>query len=361
MANISSVGVGIPSYEIKQEEVKDLVRNLFPYSKRKMDRLIPVFDNANIQKRQLVVEKDWFLEEHPFEEKNNLYMKYAEEQSLKAIDHCLDNDNHLESSIPYKAIDLLVYVSSTGIATPSLDVQIINKRPFREDIARMPLWGLGCAGGAIGLSRVYDWISANPTKTALLVCCELCSLTFQKEDVKKSNLIGTALFGDGAAALLVMGEDSSHLSKSKGTQPKIKQVHSYTKKNSMDVMGWKVSNTGLEVIFSKSIPSLVNSMWKKHVQEFLNYHGLTEPDIHSFIAHPGGKKVLEAMKEALNTSVNKLSHSYEVLKNHGNMSSVTILYVLNEWMKDSIPDQSYSILSALGPGFSSELLLLEWI
>src|SRR5699024_9410326 len=125
---------------------------------------------------------------------------------------------------PYKSIDLLVYVSSTGIATPSLDVQIINKRPFREDIARMPLWGLGCAGGAIGLSRVYDWISANPTKTALLVCCELCSLTFQKEDVKKSNLIGTALFGDGAAALLVMDEDSSYRSKSKGTQPKLKKI-----------------------------------------------------------------------------------------------------------------------------------------
>src|SRR5699024_2433648 len=146
---------------------------------------------------------------------------------------------------------------------------------------------------------------------------ELCSLTFQKEDVKKSNLIGTALFGDGAAALLVMGEDSSHLSKSKGTQPKIKQVHSYTKKNSMDVMGWKVSNTGLEVVYSQTTPSLEESMWIKHAQEFLNYDDQTDPEIQSCSAHPGGKKVLEAMKEALKTPVNKLRHSYEVLNNHG--------------------------------------------
>src|SRR5690625_2397821 len=361
MVYICSVGKGIPENNLHQEEVKQLVQQVFAKESRKVTRLLPVFDHAKIENRQFVVDKNWFEKEHTFEDQNQIYQEKAIHYSLEAIDHCLHHEHFLTREIPYEAIDLIAFVSSTGISTPSIDAFLMNERLFRNDVARMPLWGLGCAGGAIGLSKVFDWISANPTKTALLVCCELCSLTFQKEDVKKSNLIGTALFGDGAAALLVMGEDSSYRSKSKGTQPKIKQVHSYTKKNSMDVMGWKVSNTGLEVIFSKSIPSLVNSMWKKHVQKFLNCHGLTEPDIHSFIAHPGGKKVLEAMKESLNTSVNKLSHSYEVLKNHGNMSSVTILYVLNEWMKESIPDQSYSILSALGPGFSSELLLLEWI
>lgn len=360
MTHICSVGLGVPSYEIKQSEVKELVQKLFPYSQRKMERLIPVFDNANIQKRQLVVGKDWFTKSHTFEEKNNLYMKYAREQSLKAIDQCLDNHDHLKSPVPYEAIDLLVYVSSTGITTPSMDVHLVNERPFREDIARMPLWGLGCAGGAIGISRVYDWVSAHPTKTALLVCCELCSLTFQKEDTKKSNLIGTALFGDGAGALLVIGSESPYLAYQKGVYPKIKQADSFTKKNSTHVMGWNVSDKGLEVIFSKSIPSLVKSMWKKHIHSFLNNLGLSEPDIHSFIAHPGGRKVVEAMEESLNTTAEKLYHSHEVLRNHGNMSSATVLYVLNEWMKEKIPSQSKSILSALGPGFSSELLLLEW-
>lgn len=360
MTHISSVGLGIPSYEIEQFEVKELVKSLFPYSKMRMKRLLPVFDNANVKKRQLVVEKEWFLEEHTFEEKNRLYMEYAQKQSLKAIDHCLNNQVHLTSAIPYEAIDLIVYVSSTGIATPSIDAHLINERPFRQDIARMPLWGLGCAGGAIGISRIHDWISANPTKTALLVCCELCSLTFQKGDTRKSNLIGTALFGDGASALLAVGQQSPYLNHSRRIHPKIKETHSHIERNSTDVMGWEVSNKGLEVIFSKSIPALVESMWKEHACSFLEKLDLTVKEIYSFIAHPGGRKVLEAMVRSLDTSSEKFIHSYNILAKHGNMSSATVLYILNEWMKEQVPRHSQSVLSALGPGFSSELLLLEW-
>lgn len=360
MTNVCSVGIGEPSYEIHQNEVKDLAKGLFPYSTRKIERLMPVFDNANINKRQLVVEKEWFLKTHTFQEKNDLYIKYSIENSLKALDDCLSNSNHLNKDVPYEAIDLIVFVSSTGIATPSIDVHLLNRRPFRENITRMPLWGLGCAGGAMGLSRVNDWISANPSKTALLVCCELCSLTFQRDDISKSNIIGTALFGDGASAVLAVGEESPYLSYSKGSYAKIKKTSSYTKKESEDVMGWDVSNKGLEVIFSKNIPSLVNSMWKNHVHTFLNDLELKVADIHSFVAHPGGRKVLEAMENSLDISRDKLFYSYETLKNHGNMSSATVLYVLNEWMQKDIPKNSTSVLASLGPGFSSELLLLEW-
>ncbi|WP_099158316.1 type III polyketide synthase [Virgibacillus ndiopensis] len=360
MAFICSTGVGIPQHEITQQEIKLLVENIFTYTETELTRLLPVFDHAEINKRQFVVDKEWFKENHSFEEKNNLYQQYACKYSLEAIDNCLTNKEFLKEAIPYNAVDMIIFVSSTGIATPSIDAHILNERPFRDNICRMPLWGLGCAGGATGLSRAFDWISAHPDKTALLVCCELCGLTFQKNDNKKSNLIGTALFGDGVAAVLISGEDSPYHSFRKKVLPKIIKTSSVTKKNSLSVMGWDVTNNGLGVIFSKSIPELVHTFWSNHIHAFFQEIHVNEVGVHSFISHPGGKKVLEAMEEVLQLSEGKLANSYKVLANHGNMSSATVIYVLNEWMKEKINEKELSILSALGPGFSSELLLLEW-
>ncbi|WP_085992064.1 type III polyketide synthase [Oceanobacillus senegalensis] len=360
MTYICSTGISTPKYNINQQDIKHLVKEIFRYSSRQVDRLLPVFDNAAVKNRQFVVEKSWFQEDHSFEEKNRLYEKLAKDYSLKAIDHCLHNQDFLTDKIPYEAIDTIIFVSSSGIAAPSMDAYLINERPFRYDIKRMPLWGLGCAGGAMGLSKAYDWTNAYPDKIALVVCTELCSLTFQKGDIKKSNIIGTALFADGISATLVIGKDSPYRSYSKGPSLKIKSTSSLLKPNSSSVMGWEVTNKGLEVIFSKSIPSLVESFWKEHVESFLKELDIKEDEIHSYIAHPGGKKVLQAMEDALQCSRDKLKHSYKVLSEHGNMSSATVLYVLNEWMKEGINGNNKSVLSALGPGFSSELLLLEW-
>lgn len=360
MTYISSVGKGIPEHNLSQEDVKMLVQDLFSFSGKEARRFLPVFDHAKIEYRQLVADADWFKEEHSFKEKNDLYQKHALTYSLLAIDDCLSNPYFLNNKIPYEAIDMIIFVSSTGIATPSIDTFLINERPFREDVFRMPLWGLGCAGGAIGLSRASDWLSAHPQQNVLLVCCELCSLTFQKEDRQKSNLIGTALFGDGVSAVLLMGENSPYLSYNQNNKPFIHSTSSRTMKNSNDVMGWDVTNNGLEVIFSKDIPSLVKSFWSKHINAFLQDNKLKDDDIYSYVAHPGGMKVLKAMEEVLHVSEEKFKCSYQVLKDHGNMSSATVLYVLDRWMKENIPDNEVSIISALGPGFSSELLLMEW-
>ncbi|WP_430785624.1 type III polyketide synthase [Virgibacillus flavescens] len=360
MSYIASVGLGIPRHELLQSEVKQLIKHIFPYDEKQLERLMPVYDHARIDKRQLVVSKDWFKEEHTFKEKNDLYQKYAIEYSLDAIDSCLSNKTQLTEDVPYEAVDMIAFVSSTGIATPSLDAYIINERPFRSDVARMPLWGLGCAGGATGLARVNDWITAHPEKTALLICCELCSLTFQKDDSSKSNIIGTALFGDGVGATLLIGEKSPYLAHIKKTRPKIMNTSSHLERNTLSVMGWDVTNDGLGVIFSKSIPGLVHTLWKSHIYDFISKNKLSKEDVHSFIAHPGGKKVLDAMEEVLQVTGEKFLHSHKVLKEHGNMSSATVIYVLNEWMKEDVPVGEHSILSALGPGFSSELLLLEW-
>lgn len=361
MVYICSVGLGIPENPISQDRVKKLVQEIFPHSKREIKRLLPVFDHAKINERQLVVDEEWFKIEHTFKERNDLYSIKALEYSLSALDKCLKNANFLTKDIPYESIDMLVFVSSTGITTPSIDAYVMNERPFREDVKRMPLWGLGCAGGAIALSRAADWLTANPNKVALVVCAELCSLTFQKEDTKISNFIGTALFGDGASAALLIGEKSTYLKYRKKYVPKVVKTSSFTPKGSLDIMGWEVTNNGFEVIFSKRIPKLVKTIWKDHIISFLENLKLTEKDIHSFIAHPGGRKILEAMEETLAIPRKKLVYSYNTLANHGNMSSATVFYVLYSWLTQTVNSKEKSILSALGPGFSSELILLEWM
>lgn len=364
MVYIGSVGQGIPKYEIDQATVKQLVQNVFTNNKRKLDRLMPSFDNAKVNERQLVVDKDWFREAHSFQDKNNLYVKNAIDLSLSAIDNCLKDSDFVQKPIPYEAIDLIAFVSSTGIATPSIDAHLINERPFREDIVRIPMWGLGCGGGASGLSRAYEWLKYQTDKVALVVCCELCSLTFQKDDTSMSNTIGTAIFGDGVGACLLVGEDSTYASHLNDNRLVIKATSSLTKKDTIDIMGWEVTDNGLEVIFSKKIPKLIKLIWQDHVATFLKENYIKLSDISQFVSHPGGRKVLEEMEAALHIKSDLLIYSYKVLAEHGNVSSATVIYVLKHWLKHGLVnkfDHQKGIVSALGPGFSSELLLVEWI
>lgn len=360
MAYICSIGLGVPIHEVTQKQVKQFVREIFPLSERKLTKVMPIFDNALIHTRQLAVTPQWLKKGQSFKERNEKYERLALTYCLKAIDQCLLNPM-LKEKVPYEAIDMIAYVSSTGLTTPSLDAHILNERPFREDVVRMPLWGLGCGGGANGLARAAEYVKAFPEKVALLVCCELCSLTFQKDDLSMKNVVGTALFGDGIAAVLVIGEKSPYLSYRQKVVPKIKQTSTFTRKGTLQVMGWKVRDSGFEVIFSKRIPKLIHSLWKKHMESFLEEIQTNEDKTHSFIIHPGGRKVLESMEQSLQLSKDQLKHSYQVLAQHGNMSSATVLYVLNNWLKEEVLQGEVSILSALGPGFSSELLELEWV
>lgn len=360
LTQIASIGLGIPDNEFPQEMVKNLVTTLFPHDKEKMAKYSSVFDNAAVHERQLAIDSKWLQEQHSFEEKNDMYQENAIKYSLKAIDHALTNADYIINNVPYEAVDMIIFVSSTGISTPSICAHLINERPFREDVDRMPLWGLGCAGGAIGLSRGYDWLRAHPTKTALVICCELASLTFQKEDLRISNLIGTAIFGDGVGAVLMLGENSPYHTYPNINTPRVISTSSRTKKHSTSVMGWNVTNRGLEVIFSKEIPDMIDPFWKEHLETVFTDNHMDLQHVHSLIAHPGGKKVLASIEEALDITPDILRHSYTVLKNHGNMSSATVIYVLNEWMKTGIQPDEKSILCALGPGFSSEIIVLEW-
>lgn len=361
MPLILSVGTAVPKHKINQENIVPFVRELFVSKYPSIDRLLSVFQNGEIQSRYLSRELSWYSESHSFEEKNRTYVETAIQLSLEAIKDCVVNKEFLSSEISFDEIDGIIFVSSTGISTPTIDAHIANILPFKSTIKRIPIWGLGCAGGASGVARAFDYCKAHPESNILLITVELCSLTFQKEDLSKSNIIGTSLFSDGAAAVLVIGDESKLKERTIHVAlPNIEQTHSTLMPNSLDVMGWDVRNSGLFVIFSRDIPSIIKNWLEPVVSNFLSVNNILLNDVSHFIAHPGGKKVLDAYIESLEIDETKTRISLDILRNYGNMSSCTVLFVLKEFMKIGKKNE-YGLLCALGPGFSSELSLLKWV
>lgn len=358
MPKILSVSTFKPPHEVKQEQAVELTRGLFSEKFNDIERLLRVFQNGDINTRNVCMPLDWYGNAHDFEERNNLYITHAVDFGVQAVLSCLQGKGMLDTPIELSAIDAFFFISSSGFSTPSIDARIMNKLPFRDDTKRVPIWGLGCAGGAVGISRAYEYCLAYPDANVLVLSVELCSLTFQKDDYSKSNLVGTSLFSDGVACALVAGDKSTV--KVHKAMPKVFATTSKLMPDSEDVMGWDVKNSGLHVVFSKSIPSIITKWLGPFVHEFLENHGLTKDDITHFVAHPGGKKVLEAYEAALGFDDTKTEISRAILRENGNMSSPTILYVLQRFMETEPVAGEYGLMAALGPGFCGELLLLKW-
>jgi alkylresorcinol/alkylpyrone synthase len=361
MPKIISVAEAIPAFQITQNETMEFAKELFTESFKDIERLLPAFQNGQIEKRHFVKGLDWFKENHSFQEKNDTYIEQAVELGQNAIEACLSSSTYLSQPVSYSEIEAIFTISSSGIATPSIEARIMNHLPFLNETKRIPIWGLGCAGGASGLSRAHEYCLAFPKAKVLVLSIELCSLTFQKNDRSKSNLIGTSLFADGVACALIVGDEVPvHELSKKATTPRVLSTHSSTMKNSIDVMGWQVKDDGLYVVFSKSIPTLIENWLKPNVEQLLTRNQLTTSDIKHFIAHPGGLKVLEAYVKALEFDDSMIKHSFQVLKEFGNMSSATVFYVLDRFMQEDILEGEKGLIAALGPGFSSELLLVRW-
>ena len=358
MPKIVSVSTYQPPYTLQQKNAEELTRELFQQKIPRLERYLKVFETGDIETRHFCVPAEWHRTEHTFEERNNLYIELATQYSIEVIDACLQNEAFLETSISPTDIDAIIFVSSTGISTPSIDARVMNRLPFSDRLKRIPLWGLGCAGGAASVSRAYDYCKAHPEAKVLVVCVELCSLTFQQNDFSKSNLIGASLFADGAACLLVCGDDVSIHTKKR--IPSIKATGSKWMPNSENVMGWDIKNNGLHVIFQKSIPSIITSWFGPFIEVFLAEKQLYSEQIDHFIAHPGGKKVLQAYEDTLQLKEQKTDISREILRHYGNMSSPTVLYVLEQFMLRECNDNDTGLLVALGPGFCAEAVLLKW-
>jgi alkylresorcinol/alkylpyrone synthase len=358
MPRIDAVGTALPVHVLEQKDVKQFAHDMFGEAfQGEIDRLLPVFDNSEIERRHFCMPLEWFAGGRSFEEKNDLYIENAIELATGAIDRCLER-----GEIAHKDIDYIIFVSTTGLATPSIDARLIERLPFRRDIRRLPIWGLGCAGGASAISRAMDIAMAHPSARVLAVVVELCGLTFMRNDLSKSALIASSLFADGAAAVLISGDDLP--SPAGSSSPRILGSQTTTMDDSLDVMGWDISGEGLKVVISRDIPSIVKSFMLDSIGQFLEQEGLSPADIEHYVAHPGGAKVVQAYEESLGIAPEKLRYTREVLRTCGNMSAASVLFVLDCFMQEFAGHEfsrpEYGLLGALGPGFSSELVLLRW-
>ncbi len=349
-----ALATAVPPYEVAQDRVKEFARNLFREVLREGDdRLLAVFDHAGIQGRNLCAPLEWFGEDHGFAEKNALYIEHAVRLAQEVAERAM-----AQAGLTPRDIDHLVFVSSTGIAAPTVDARLANALGLRSDFRRTPIWGLGCAGGVAGLARAREFALAAPGSRVLLIALELCSLTFQRNDLSKRNLVAASLFGDGAAAALVVADDAPVVN---GHRPLELVASSSTFwPDTLDVMGWDVDGAGLHVIFARDIPTIVHERVRPGLSEFLGRNGLTLESLDHVVAHPGGMKVLAAYQEALGLEPHALCHARAVLRDHGNMSSPTCLFVLERFLEgQTIAPGQTAVLTALGPGFCAEYVLLR--
>jgi len=344
-----------------QEESIAIARSLFGKSFPDIDRLLSIFDNSLVQRRHFAMPIEWYSQPHSLQERNDLFIKLATEYGIEAINACLSSSEFLAGDVPSEEIDAIFFVSTTGMATPSIEARIMNRMSFSPRTRRIPIWGLGCAGGVAGIALADAYCQANPRAKVILIALELCSLTFQLSDLSKSNLVGVSLFADGVTCVLVAGEESKiPLSAGHPYRPKIRSSRTTLMPNSEGIMGWDVKDDGLYVVFSRNIPVVIRGWLKDNIEEYLTSEDLSLGDIRHFVAHPGGRKILEAYQDSLNIPEAMTRISRAVLAEHGNMSSPSVVYVLREFMLESIGQGEIGLMTALGPGFSSELLLLEW-
>ncbi len=349
MPRIVSVRTAVPPFRVEQPIAREYARQHFTGRLPGAERLLSVFDNAGIATRHFCVPPEWFVEEHSLEEKNRQYIESATRLSAEVCRAILSDRELIPSDIDY-----IIFINTTGLATPSIDARLINLLKFRENIRRTPIWGLGCAGGAAGLSHAYHYLLGHADHRVLLVAAELCGLTFVHDDYSRSNLIATALFADGAAGVLIEGDQLGN----EGLEIVSTQSHFYP--DSLDVMGWNIVSKGMQVVFDRRIPDIVAENAAVDLSVFLKQNGLTLQDIDQFLFHPGGIKVLEAYEKALSAGNGKFDYARETLREFGNMSSVTILFVLEKYFsKNGGTGVGHGLLSALGPGFSSESLLVR--
>ena len=351
MAKIISTSTIEFDYKLNQDSIKEYAENMFKEAFPDINRLLPAFDNTNIKTRNFCAPMEFFSKDWSFSHKNKMFTDIAIEYGARAIE-CNFNDNGIDK----KDITDIIYVNTTGLTTPSLDAYLINKLNLREDINRYPIWGLGCAGGVSGIAKAKTICDANPNAVVVLIGVELCTLTFRRNDVTKSNFIATSLFSDGIASCVIAGDETEYASR----ENLFRIINSKSKiyYDALDVMGWEFIDDGFKVIFSKDIPNIVNENASIDLLNFLQSNEIEISDVNYFVLHPGGAKVLEAYSQSLNLPGGSLSVSEQVLSDYGNMSSVTVLYVLDEFLEAGLTG-GYGVMAALGPGFSSEAVLLK--
>ncbi len=341
------VSTAVPEHALRQDAIKSWARTLFNGRAADIDRLLPAFDNAGIETRYSCVPLGWHGAGHGWLERNKLYVERAVDLLERAAGECL-----AAAGLAVGDVDAVVAVSTSGFATPSLDALVIERLGLRRDVARLPVFGLGCAGGVVGLARAAELARAVPGRRVLFLVAELCGLTFRDRDSSKSNVIATVLFGDGAAAALLVADGGVD---SRG--PRLSRAGEHTWPGSLDVMGWRIEDDGFGVLFSQNIPSLVTREMPRVLEAYLKAQGLSLSDYDGFVCHPGGAKVVAALEQVFGLPEGGLDGPRAVLRDYGNMSAATVMFVLDRLIADPRPGRY--LMSALGPGFTVGFLTLE--
>jgi alkylresorcinol/alkylpyrone synthase len=347
---IAAVASAFPEHHYPQEVLVGALQKYFGEKLANPQRLERIYSHMAVEGRYLTLPLSAYYEIASWGEANNAFIEAAQVLGQQSLCRAL-----ARAGLGAGELDILIVVSVTGIASPSLDARLINRMGLSPNLKRVPIFGLGCVAGASGIARAADYVRAYPSQVAALLAVELCSLTIQRDDLSIANLISAALFGDGAAAVLVTGSERH------AEGPEILATRSVFYPQTEHVMGWDISEKGFRIVLSPEVPAMVERHWAHDVDAFLGDMGLTRNDIGSWILHSGGPKVLEAMAATLHLPDGALDASWECLRRVGNISSVSVLLVLEEVMNHRRPvPGTLSLLGAMGPGFCSELVLLRW-
>jgi alkylresorcinol/alkylpyrone synthase len=347
---IASVGSAFPPHYYDQETLLEAFKRLWADQVFHLERLEALHRKVLVGGRHLAVPLEEYAGLDAWGKANDTWIRVAVEVGERAV-----RDGLARAGLTAADVDALYFVSTTGIATPSIDALLVNRLGLPSRVKRVPIFGLGCAAGAAGMARAADYLRAYPEEVAVLLSVELCSLTLQPQDFSIPNLIASGLFGDGAAAAVVVGEARA------ASGPRVIATRSIFYPDSEGIMGWAISERGFQVVLSAELPDLVRRQVGDDVDRFLSDHGLTRGEIASWVCHPGGPKILEAMQEALELDGSALELTWRTLQERGNLSSASVLLVLQETMERARPAAgSYGMMMAMGPGFCSELLLLLW-
>ncbi len=341
----------MPDHVLDQVEVTAAANALFADRDTDFARLAKVFETSGIRARQSTQPIAWFKEPHGWSDRNAAYLEGAQHLFALAARRALD-----AAGLEARSVDTVVTVSSTGLATPSIEAHAFRHLDFRPNVRRVPVFGLGCAGGAAGLGIASSLAAARPGRPVLLVVVELCTLAFRLDKVTKANVVATALFGDGAAACILRADAA-------GEEPEIPSLaviegsgdHLWAE--TLDIMGWDVDQHGLDVVFSRSIPSFAQDNVAAAIEAILAPMGLSSGDVDRYVCHPGGARVVTALERALGLADGSLDHERAVLAAHGNMSAPTVLFVLRRVLDRGLPNRV--LVSAMGPGFSLSCVSLQ--
>lgn len=347
---ILGVGSAFPTNRYPQRDITDAIKRHWGERLEHPAILERLHSRCGVNQRHLAFPLERYPGFTTFGETNRAWLEVAAELGERALDEALER-----AGLGRKDLDALYVVSVTGVASPSLDARLINRMGLRSDIRRTPIFGVGCVGGALGLTRAADHVRAYPAQIAAILSVELCSLTVQRDDLSTVNMISMGLFADGAVAAVLAGSERL------GEGPAIIASRSVFYPDTEEIMGWDISEKGFAIVLSQQLPELIERRLAGDVDSFLSSYGLGRSEIKSWVIHPGGPRVLQAVETALELCSGELARSWECLAAFGNLSSGSVLKVLEATLADRRPERDApGVILAMGPGFCSEMLLVRW-